>query len=56
VCACEQWVNVFYSTIFLRQALKKLEGLDVRRRDYRFQFGKVLRKAEGVRERVDSKQ
>ena len=50
VCAgCTGWQAVFFTTRSLDDALMKLERLDVRRKDYRFHFGKALRKAEGVR-------
>lgn len=50
VCGCGMWVGMFYSTIALREAFRKLEGLDVKRKDYKFHFGKVLRKAQGIRD------
>lgn len=48
VCECGVWNVMFYTTISLREAMRKLESMDVRRRDFRYHFAKVLKKAEGI--------
>ena len=54
MCACGRWNAVTYSTRSLREALWKLGGMNVQRKDFPFHFGKALRKAEGVRERAEN--
>lgn len=50
---CKMWVNVFYTTRSLQDAMKKLESMDEKRKDFRYHFAKVMRKAEGVQERMN---
>lgn len=52
-CGCGFFNAVIYWTDSLRAALKRLSAMDVNRRDFGFHLGKGIRKAQGIREKVE---
>ena len=53
-CSCARWNAVIYSTKSLNKAMQRLEDMDVNRRDFRYHFAKAMRRAQALRDKIES--
>lgn len=53
-CTCARWHAVMYFTTSLNKAMQRLESMDVNRKDFRYHYGQLVRRAQALRDKIEN--